>query len=114
MVEILVDLDAYWKLVKPQIINGTNEGLTAQSTVFGWVLSDSVPNCNVAGSAVSHQMLSITDQHATSFRDLESVCISPFGRRFRSDFRSVKESLKQNNDERYGSALLWKPFLKKS
>jgi len=39
-VDILVGLDQYWKFVEPQIIP-VQEGLVAQKTLFGWMISGS-------------------------------------------------------------------------
>ena len=107
-VDILIGLDAYWKFVKPQVVNVNSEGLTAQATVFGWIFSGVVPTCEFVGDIVSHQMLNIS---ATSFWDLEYVGISPLEEDIdqNSVLTCFKESLKQNDDGCYEVSLPWKP-----
>ena len=40
-IDVLIGLDAYWKFMKAGIVRGP-EGLVAQESVFGWVLSGSL------------------------------------------------------------------------
>ena len=46
-VDILVGLDAYWKLMTPEIVV-MSDGLVAQRSVFGWILSGPLPVPTVA------------------------------------------------------------------
>ena len=39
-IDVLIGLDCYWKLVKPNIVS-LDAGMAAQDTVFGWMLSGS-------------------------------------------------------------------------
>ena len=56
-VDILVGLNAYWKLMTPEIVV-MSDGLVAQRSVFGWILSGPLPVPTVAASqlSVSHQL----------------------------------------------------------
>ena len=55
-VDILVGLDSYWKLMTPEIVV-MSDGLVAQRSVFGWMLSGPSPAPTVAASqlSISHQ-----------------------------------------------------------
>ena len=55
-VDILVGLDSYWKLMIPEIVV-MSDGLVAQLSVFGWILSGPSPVPTVAASqlSISHQ-----------------------------------------------------------
>ena len=58
-VGILLGLDAYWRLMTSQIITNKN-GLTAQKSIFGWVLAGPLPDKTFndqMGLSVSHQLL---------------------------------------------------------
>nr|XP_027223343.1 uncharacterized protein LOC113815478 [Penaeus vannamei] len=77
-IDILVGLDAYWGFMYPEIKPHQSNGLVAQKSVFGWVLSGSwkvptISNCE------STQMLcigNVTDSDLREFWDLESVGIT--------------------------------------
>jgi len=77
-IDILVGLDAYWGFMDPEIKPHQSNGLVAQKSVFGWVLSGSwkvptISNCE------STQMLcigNVTDSDLREFWDLESVGIT--------------------------------------
>ena len=46
-VDILVVIDAYWRLMTPEIVV-RSDGLAAQRSVFGWILSGPSPAPTVA------------------------------------------------------------------
>lgn len=60
-VDILIGLDYYWKLVKGNVIRIPGEGLAAQETVFGWILSGCIEGDGSSTSSVSHQLLCLND-----------------------------------------------------
>ena len=76
-VDILIGLDSYWKLVTPRIVPGP-DGLVAQETVFGWMVSGSVSGGSGVGPDVSHQLLcfNVTDACLRQLWDLEFLGIS--------------------------------------
>ena len=39
-IDILIGLDNYWRFIKPSIVPG-RDGLVAQDSVFGWIISGS-------------------------------------------------------------------------
>jgi len=57
-IDILVGLDCYWQLVKPNVVS-VSEGLVAQETRFGWILSGVVKGSSRA--TFSHQLLCLCD-----------------------------------------------------
>ena len=57
-VDILIGLDYYWKLVKPD--SGVlRKGMVALNTVFGWLLSGSFGNGKSPCSTLSHPLLCV-------------------------------------------------------
>lgn len=112
-VDILVGLDAYWKFMNPGNFYKV-EGLIAQESVFGWVLSGawSVYSNN---KIVSPQLLSIgnvSDATLHNFWNLESIGIS--SNEAISNCMTADPVLKQFsdtvtcNDGRYTVSLPWK------
>ncbi|XP_037778187.1 uncharacterized protein LOC119574962 [Penaeus monodon] len=77
-IDILVGLDAYWGLMDPEIKPYQKNGLVAQRSVFGWVLSGSWMN-STNKPLESTQMLcigNVTDSDLREFWSLESVGIT--------------------------------------
>ncbi|XP_037775537.1 uncharacterized protein LOC119572501 [Penaeus monodon] len=77
-IDILVGLDAYWGLMDPEIKPYQRNGLVAQRSVFGWVLSGSWMN-STNKPFESTQMLcigNVTDSDLREFWSLESVGIT--------------------------------------
>ena len=78
VIDILVGLDQYWRLIKHGTIR-IAEGVVAQETEFGWILSGCYSSSN-KGRAETFQLLSlgdISEEVIRSFWDLESIGISP-------------------------------------
>ena len=61
-VDILVGLDQYWSLVRVGLVR-SSDGLVAQDTVFGWVLSGRAQSDGAisSGGVTSCQLLTVTD-----------------------------------------------------
>ena len=59
-IDILLGLDDYWQLVQLGLVRGP-EGLVAQKTVFGWVVSGSPLCSDTLGNCVSQQLLCLND-----------------------------------------------------
>ena len=109
-VDILIGLDSYWKLVKPGIVC-LSEGLVAQETLFGWVVSGLVSSPKEQQSVVSHRLLCLNDVSDVTLRNfwnLESLGI-------RNDKDGVVDPVLQGfsdtvnfSDGRYEVSLPWK------
>ena len=111
-VDILVGLDAYWKFMIPNTCLQA-EGLVAQETVFGWVLSGTCSPV-AKGNNVFSQMLCINSFNEDSlhkFWDLESVgiCHTEVHSELPNNpvLKSFSETVKYK-DGRYEVALPWK------
>ncbi|XP_066956301.1 uncharacterized protein [Macrobrachium rosenbergii] len=112
-VDMLIGLDLYWKLMLPNKIV-CHEGLVAQETVFGWVLSGSSirskDNCDVGVQLLTFS--NFQEDSLSNFWDLESVGIQ--AQETRSD--AIKpdpilvqfEKLVSYKEGRYEVALPWK------
>ena len=80
-VDILIGLDAYWKLIMPGILKADNDGLVAQQTVFGWILSGIVSatgDGNDQSAVTSTQLLclnDLSDEHLKALWDLDTIGI---------------------------------------
>ncbi|XP_064117688.1 uncharacterized protein LOC135223114 [Macrobrachium nipponense] len=77
-IDILIGLDAYWQFIKSDDVIQF-DGIVAQNSVFGWVLSGAW-HTNPSYPCTSSQMLCISkvcDYDISKFWDLESVGISP-------------------------------------
>ncbi|XP_066958114.1 uncharacterized protein [Macrobrachium rosenbergii] len=110
---MLIGLDLYWKLMLPNKIV-CHEGLVAQETVFGWVLSGSSirskDNCDVGVQLLTFS--NFQEDSLSNFWDLESVGIQ--AQETRSD--AIKpdpilvqfEKLVSYKEGRYEVALPWK------
>lgn len=72
-IDILIGLDAYWKFIIPNSCLQV-EGLVAQETLFGWVLSGTCASVH-EGNVGFSQMLCINETSLHKFWDLESVGI---------------------------------------
>ena len=74
-IDMLIGLDAYWGLVKSTVVN--HEGLVAQETVFGYILSGLVPGECHGANSVSHQLLCFNDIKSTLHMmwNLESISV---------------------------------------
>jgi hypothetical protein len=104
-VDILIGLDSYWQLVKPNAVAVT-ETVVAQETVFGWILSGIVGGSR---RTTSHQLLCLCDVPDSTIRNFweiqdskesESLLESPV-------FTKFAEQLNMK-DGRYEVALPWK------
>ena len=77
-VDILIGLDRYWDFMREGIIKRP-EGIVAQETVFGWVLSGSwQAKGNRTLSSVSHQLCCLSDVPDSTLRnfwELETIGI---------------------------------------
>jgi hypothetical protein len=78
-VDILIGLDLYWKLMRPQSVRQIG-GLVAQESAFGWILSGSFPNHSGSSTGeASPQLMCLEEVPETELRrfwDLESIGIS--------------------------------------
>ena len=74
-VDILIELDSYWKFVRPQIIISADGQLMAQCAVFGWILYGDVPVTEAYTERFVSQLLcmNVLDQSFKAFWELESV-----------------------------------------
>ena len=111
-IDILIGLDSYWSFMKSGIIR--SDGLVAQETVFGWVVSGYQPTS--VSNTVAHSMFSISllcfdglaEEKLHRFWDLESVGISDSN----SDIDPVLQEFERNvsfDGSRYNVCLPWKP-----
>ena len=110
-VDILVGLDAYWRLMTSQMI-GLPGGLMAQRSVFGWVMSGHLPETSPTSDHVhvSFQLLcmDVSESSLRNFWDLESVGICS------DDSREVDPVLAELQEKvsfsegRYMATLPWK------
>lgn len=109
-VDILVGVDSYWNFMLPNQVC-QYEGLVAQESVFGWVLSGSWASCNE--QRISTQLLcvnAVSESSLHKFWDLESVGIL-----CKEDLRNEANCVQRKFDEhvkfvngRYEVALPWK------
>lgn len=76
-IDILIGLDYYWRLVKPNILS-LSKDICAQETVFGWMVSGSVKQTGTRQDTVlvSHQLLCMNDLCCQKFWDLDCFGIS--------------------------------------
>ena len=107
-IDILIGLDVYWRFIGAGVIN-SKQGLVAQETIFGWVLSGTLPGTEAR--RVSHQLLclNVSDDVVRQLWDLDSIGIKD-GLEVIPD--PVLSEFKQKVnfvDERYEVALPWKP-----
>ncbi|GAB1607214.1 hypothetical protein Ahia01_001004700, partial [Argonauta hians] len=109
-VDILIGLDWYWRLVSGEI-KSISDGLVAQKTNFGWIVSGRLEKVSRAGLVnISHQLLcvDVKESLAHKFWDLESVGIR------QAEVACQNETLKnfENNitykNGRYVVGLPWK------
>ncbi|XP_064649968.1 uncharacterized protein LOC135501660 [Lineus longissimus] len=120
-VDILVGLDLYWKLMKPQRFRQVG-GLVAQESCLGWVLSSSwsdsgggVQSVQSGACSVSPQLMclgNVGDSDLRRFWDLESVGISlteqeTLNLKIDPVLKHFSENV-QKNGSRYQVALPWK------
>ena len=108
-IDILIGLDNYWRFIKSGIVH-IAEGLAAQESVFGWVLSGS---CQASSSSpLSHQLLCMcdtSDSTLRSFWELESIGITcEDGSSGTSDILATFNESVRLKDRRYEVSLPWK------
>ena len=111
-VDILIGMDSYWKFMKPTVVS-IPDGLSAQETVFGWVVSGSLRESSQSREVVSHQLLCLNDIPEASLRsfwELESIGI------VQGENTSVRDPVLGDFDRnvkfvdgRYEVVLPWKP-----
>ena len=109
-IDVLIGLDAYWKFMKAGIVRGP-EGLVAQESVFGWVLSGSLLDEGGSSPVVSHQLLcfnEVPEAALHKFWDLESIgiCDAPVED---ADVSTVFKQHIKYVDGRYEVGFPWKP-----
>ena len=110
-IDILIGLDAYWKFIKSGVIT-IPEGLVAQQTVFGWIVSGSLLCGERSSQTVSHQLLCINDISETSLHKLWDLDTIGCGGEGNVISDSVHTEFLNNivfTDGRYEVALPWKP-----
>ena len=108
-IDILIGLDNYWRFIKSGIVH-IADGLVAQESVFGWVLSRS---CQASScSPLSHQLLCMCDTPDStlrSFWELESIGITcEDGSSGTSDILAIFNESVRFKDGRYEISLPWK------
>ena len=77
-IDILIEMDSYWRFVLPQVLCSEVADLVAQNSVFGWIVS----GCLSSGSSASHcntshllLCVNVCDDTVRFFWELESVDI---------------------------------------
>ena len=115
-VDILLGLDWYWRVMSSEMVS-LMEGMMAQRSVFGWVLSGTLPPSTRMGRScmLSHQMFCATDSIITSFWDLESVGVAS-DEASRRDDDSVMTQFEESvtyDGSRYQVKLPWKSNMPK-
>ena len=109
-VDILLGLDAYWNFVLPDIVSGP-EGLVAQDTVFGYILSGSVSGSgsSLSSVSVSHPLVcfDVSKSDMSRLWDLESIGVPPDEDAVDPLLKSFDETVKFE-DGRYIVGLPWK------
>ena len=113
-VDILIGLDSYWKLMTPEI-KSLPDGLVAQRTIFGWVISGLLPTESGSSSSqvqVFHQLvcLDVSKSAVDKLWDLESVGIFEESAQDPT-LRHFSDTV-QYEDGRYVVSLPWKESLK--
>ena len=108
-IDILIGLDNYWRFIKSEIVH-IAEGLVAQESVFGWVLSGS---CQASSSSpLSYQLLCMCDTPDStlrSFWELESIGITcEDGSSGTSDILATFNESARFKDRRYEVSVPWK------
>ena len=102
-VDILIGLDYYWKLVKPD--SGVlRKGMVALNTVFGWLLSGSFGNGKSPCSTLSHPLLCIQDSDFRRIWDVNVPADDDSVEHLLDNFKS-KIKFKEG---RYEVSLPWK------
>jgi hypothetical protein len=101
-IDILVGLDFYWQLVKPEF--DARDGMVAQNTVFGWMLSGVLPVQSYA--QVSHQLLCICGVSDTHVRNLWEIDLVSGKDEDDSILKEFEQTV-QKTDSRYVVALPW-------
>ena len=111
VIDMLIGLDFYWKLMTPEIVS-LPRGLVAQRTELGWVISGSMSSREGSPGVVSHQLFCVSgfsEADVRSFWDLESIGVcskeEPVVDHVLEEFQETV-ALK---DGRYEVALPWKP-----
>ena len=110
-VDILIGLDCYWRLVTGAI-KTISEGLVAQNTLFGWVISGKLVDTQASVTQVvsSTQLLclDVNESLANKFWNLESIGISPTEVPEKSDALQKFEKSTSFENGRYEVHLPWK------
>ena len=110
-IDILVGQDTYWSLVRTGLIRSP-EGLVAQETVFGWVLSGLAGENpgNTRQGSPSCQLLTVTDVPVSvhNFWSLEGFGIDDDPSDESSVLTEFSDSVRQCDDGRYEVELPWR------
>ena len=77
-IDILIGVDWYWHLVSGES-KSLSESLTAQRTIFGWMISGMIENNANKSKLMTHNLLCLdmNESLAHKFWDLESIGIKP-------------------------------------
>ncbi len=104
-IDILIGQDLFWSLMKDGLVRHKGSNVSAQESVFGWVLSGSHGQGTSSGVAMLN-ISSIPDDIVSRFWDLESIGVSE-----RSDPDSLVERFcagVEYKDGRYEVGLTWR------
>ena len=112
-VDILLGLDCYWKFMSPKLVT-VSDGLVAQETVFGWIVSGPVRSSLQSHSVVSlaHSLLCLnylSDDTLRCFWDLESIGVSDCPVETKHPVLTEFQEKVTFSDGRYHVGLPWKP-----
>ena len=108
-VDILLGLDNYWRFVQPGIKLLQN-GLVAQKTLFGWILSGCAPSPVDTHSSSSMQLLTLTDlsqDHLRRFWELDEIGVRERDETIHPCVSRFQDTVDFRNG-RYVVALPWK------
>ena len=85
-VDILIGLDAYWKFIRGKVVSIPEQGLCAQESVFGWIVSGALSESGLTSvefglthNVVTHQLFCVSEVPESQLRslwDLESIGIT--------------------------------------
>ena len=112
-VDILLGLDCYWKFMSPKLVT-VSDGLVAQETVFGWIVSGPVHSFLQSHSILSlaHSLLclnDLSDDTLHCFWDLESIGVSDCPVETKHPVLTEFQEKVTFSDGRYHVGLPWKP-----
>ena len=111
-IDILIGLDQYWKFVQTQIIP-VREGLVAQKTVFGWMISGAYGiqegNAGTSGKKTSVQLFCVNSVEDQNLKRIWDMDLNPeLDEEGDSSLIKQFEDTIKKKDGRYEVALPWK------